>query len=50
MVSLVTGTTILDDYAFSDDFKDFSKDEIDGTTGEDDNSDKYKTEMDLPSL
>jgi len=47
MGSLVAGTVILDDYAFSDDFEDFSKDELDGTTGEDDNSHKYKTGMDF---
>ncbi|PUZ50485.1 hypothetical protein GQ55_6G062000 [Panicum hallii var. hallii] len=49
MESLVTGTIILDDYAFTDDFEDFSKDELDETTDEDDDDDgngnnqKYKT-------
>ena len=43
MGSLVTGTIILDDYAFSDDFEDFSKDELDETTDEDDDNQKYKT-------
>jgi len=48
MGSLVTGTIILDDYAFSsDDFEDFSKDEFDETTDEDDdfngNNRKCKT-------
>ncbi|CAO2206090.1 unnamed protein product [Urochloa humidicola] len=36
MGSLVTGTIVLDDYAFGDDFEDFSKDEFDETTDEDD--------------
>ncbi|CAO2189389.1 unnamed protein product [Urochloa humidicola] len=36
MGSLVTGTIILDDCAFDDDFEDFSKDEFDETTDEDD--------------
>ncbi|KAL6659133.1 hypothetical protein ACP70R_003173 [Stipagrostis hirtigluma subsp. patula] len=46
MGSLVTGTIILDDYAFTDDFEDFSKDELDETTDEDtdnDNNMMYKT-------
>ncbi|RLN05566.1 hypothetical protein C2845_PM13G04830 [Panicum miliaceum] len=47
MESLVTGTIILDDYAFTDDFEDSSKDEFDETTDEDDdgngNNKKYKT-------
>lgn len=42
MGSLVAGTVILDDYAFSDDFED-SKDEFDETTDEDDDNQKYKT-------
>ena len=55
MGSLVTGTIILDDYAFSsDDFEDFSKDEFDETTDEDDdfngNNRKCKTHMDLVPL
>jgi hypothetical protein len=33
---LVTGTIILDDFAFSDDFEDFSKDEFDESTDGDD--------------
>ncbi|CAO2168354.1 unnamed protein product [Urochloa humidicola] len=36
MGSLVTGTIVLDDWAFGDDFEDFSKDEFDETTDEDD--------------
>lgn len=38
MASLVSATIILDDYSFSDDFEDFSKDELDETT--DDNDDR----------
>jgi len=38
--SLVAGTIILDDYCFSGDFEDFSKDELDETT--DDDSDDCK--------
>lgn len=36
MGSLVTGTIVLDDFAFDDDFEDFSKDELDETTYQDD--------------
>ncbi|CAL5010892.1 unnamed protein product [Urochloa decumbens] len=36
MGSLVTGTIVLDDCAFGDDFEDFSKDELGETTDEDD--------------
>jgi hypothetical protein len=43
MGSLVAGTVILDDYAFTDDFEDFSKDELAETTDEDDDNQKYKT-------
>ncbi|OEL35299.1 hypothetical protein BAE44_0003681 [Dichanthelium oligosanthes] len=32
-----------DDYAFTDDFEDFSKDELEETTDEDDGNQKYKT-------
>ncbi|KAL6638770.1 hypothetical protein ACP70R_023629 [Stipagrostis hirtigluma subsp. patula] len=39
MGSLVTGTIVLDDYAFTDDFEDFSKDEFDETTDEDSDND-----------
>ncbi|XP_066325813.1 probable FBD-associated F-box protein At1g32375 [Miscanthus floridulus] len=42
MGSLVAGTIILDGYAFSDDFEDFSKDELAETTDEDDDNQKYK--------
>jgi hypothetical protein len=38
MGSLVTGTIILDDYCFSDDFEDFSKDEFDETTDDEDDT------------
>ncbi|TKW08463.1 hypothetical protein SEVIR_6G029400v4 [Setaria viridis] len=37
--SLVAGTIILDDYCFSDDFEDFSKDELDETTDDDESDD-----------
>ncbi|KAJ1267708.1 hypothetical protein BS78_07G078200 [Paspalum vaginatum] len=43
MGSLVTCTIILDDFAFNDDFEDFSKDELEETTDEDDNNQKYRT-------
>ncbi|CAL5003434.1 unnamed protein product [Urochloa decumbens] len=44
MRSLVTGTIILYDYAFTDSFyKDFSKDELCETTDEDDDNQRYKT-------
>ncbi|KAL6843341.1 hypothetical protein ACP4OV_027054 [Aristida adscensionis] len=44
MPSLVTGTIILDDNGFIDDFEDFSKDELDETTDEDnDDNIIYKT-------
>ncbi|KAK3122939.1 hypothetical protein QOZ80_8AG0620710 [Eleusine coracana subsp. coracana] len=43
MGSLVTGTIILDDRAFyEDDFEDFSKDELEETTDEDDNDSYWK--------
>ena len=37
--SLVAGTIVLDDYCFSDDFEDFSKDELDETTDDDESDD-----------
>ncbi|RLM62256.1 hypothetical protein C2845_PM14G04910 [Panicum miliaceum] len=37
--SLVAGTIILDDYCFSDDFEDFSKDELHETTDDDESDD-----------
>ncbi|GJN36545.1 hypothetical protein PR202_gb25417 [Eleusine coracana subsp. coracana] len=37
--SVVSGTIILDDYRFSGDFEDFSKDELDETTNDDDEFD-----------
>ncbi|KAK3122941.1 hypothetical protein QOZ80_8AG0620740 [Eleusine coracana subsp. coracana] len=39
--SIVSGTIILDDYRFSGDFEDFSKDELDETTDDDDDFDSY---------
>ncbi|WVZ94590.1 hypothetical protein U9M48_040465 [Paspalum notatum var. saurae] len=36
--SLVSGTIVLDDYCFSDDFEDFSKDEFDETTDDDESN------------
>ncbi|KAL6592048.1 hypothetical protein ACP70R_049612 [Stipagrostis hirtigluma subsp. patula] len=39
MGSLITGTIVLDDHAFTDDFEDFSKDEFDETTDEDSDND-----------
>lgn len=45
MDSLVSGTIVLDDYSFSSDFEDFSKDELDETTDDDefdsDDDDSY---------
>ncbi|TVU43231.1 hypothetical protein EJB05_09678 [Eragrostis curvula] len=36
--SLVSGTIVLDDYCFASDYEDFSKDEFDGTTDDDSDS------------
>ncbi|KAF8720934.1 hypothetical protein HU200_023337 [Digitaria exilis] len=43
--SLVTGTVILDDYSFTDDFEDFSKDELDETTDDDESNDSNRKYM-----
>ncbi|GJN09487.1 hypothetical protein PR202_ga27499 [Eleusine coracana subsp. coracana] len=40
MTSVVSATIMLDDYSFSDDFEDFSKDEFDETTDDDDDDDR----------